>query len=157
MEREFLSPGLVHCEWSILGGFNNKYNCLAWAVGMQNVWVEGVYLENNVSTAESEPRKNGTGTNYIGIDAKYGNGDGKLDDNEIDNFFLDYGYVPVASVEDADIIYYDGYHAAKRRNCGCGEGRWEMFESKCGAYFTIEHVYDKISNYGAPARYYRKQ
>ena len=146
-------PGLVRCEWSITGGPSKYYNCLAWAVGKTDVWVNDVVEINGVSLSEIVLN----GVTYWGIDKKYGNGDGIRDIADIDSFFLaEANVVPTTSAKDATIIYYDGYHAARRMNCDCGSGCWQVFESKCGEIHRIEHVYDQLSGqYGAPARYYR--
>jgi hypothetical protein len=53
-------------------------------------------------------------------------------------------------------MYYPSYHGARRTYCGCGEGRWLMYESKCGRMERIEHVWNQVSaGYGAPGRYYK--
>lgn len=146
-------PGLVRCEWSITGGPSKYYNCLAWAVGKTDVWVNDVVKIDGVSLSEIVRG----GVTYWGIDKKYGNGDGIRDIADIDSFFLaEANVVPTTSVKDATIIYYDGYHAARRMICDCGSGCWQVFESKCGKLHRIEHVYDQLSDrYGVPARYYR--
>ena len=151
--EELFSDLLIHCEWSITGAASKYYNCLAWAVGITDVWVNDVMCNGGVS--ESEIVRNGI--TYWGIDKKYGNGDGVCDIAEIDSFFLaEANVAPTTSVKDATIIYYDQYHAARRMNCDCGSECWQVFESKCGACPRIEHVYDQLNHlYGSPVRYYR--
>lgn len=98
------------------------------------------------------------GVVFWGIDKKYGNGDGNIDIADIDNFFLaEADVVPTTSVNDASIIYYAGYHAARRKNCDCGSGCWDVFESKCGEASIIEHMWNQLEgdNYGSAARFYR--
>jgi hypothetical protein len=54
--------------------------------------------------------------------------------------------------------YYSGFHGAKRRNCDCGSPVWEMFESKCGSLWILEHGANQIGgNYGMPQFYYKKK
>ncbi|MGI6494605.1 MAG: DUF7689 domain-containing protein [Kiritimatiellia bacterium] len=73
---------------------------------------------------------------------------------------------------DAEAIYYPypgnwdylhtpppetGYHGAKKKGCTCGAGKWIMFESKCGSWEKIEHVWDQLngSSYGSAGRFYK--
>ena len=157
--RERIVLGLIFsdlkaCEWSITGEKSKYYNCLAWAVGRDDVWVDDVLMdENGVSIGECVRE----GVVHWGIDKKYGNGNGKRDLIDIDGFFLkEANAVPAMSVREATIIYYDKYHAAKKMNCDCGSGRWEVFESKCGEGRKMEHVYDQITCvYGPPVRFYK--
>jgi len=56
-------------------------------------------------------------------------------------------------------MYYSGFHAAKRKHCTCGAGKWIMFESKLGEEFSIEHVHDGLNDavYGNPNGFYKQQ
>jgi len=58
---------------------------------------------------------------------------------------------------DAQAMYYSGYHAARKKPCSCGAGKWYMFSSKCGSAERIEHVWDQLNSesYGSPIRYYK--
>jgi len=139
-------PGLVHCEWSILSGYDASYNCIAWSVDEDNFWYQKL---------DSIP-----GTNYVGIDEVYGDNDGVFEvDDDMDPFYLaKKGYTPTAvDASDALVMYFSGYHGAKRKSCSCGAGQWIMYESKCGKWERIEHVYDQLnaSSYGSPVRYYK--
>jgi len=95
----------------------------------------------------------------LGIEEEYGDNDGVFEDADMDAFYLEKkGYTPTASDEtDAQVMYYSGFHAAKRKGCACGAGKWIMFESKCGEWLGIEHVHDQLNGptYGAPVRYYK--
>jgi len=55
------------------------------------------------------------------------------------------------------VLYYSEYHGAKKKGCQCGRGKWIMYESKCGDYERIEHVWDQLNDgeYGDPIRYYK--
>lgn len=62
-----------------------------------------------------------------------------------------------AGPRDALVMYYSGFHAAKRKGCSCGAGKWIMFETKCGPYERIGHVWDQLNGtgYGEPWRFYK--
>ena len=138
-------PGLVGCEWSVTGEATISYNCIAWTVGITDKWV-------------NEIGRTGLGNNryYISIDTSYGNGDGIMTMDELDAFYDANGYT-VTDSSSADIIYYSKYHGARKKRCSDGAGKWEMFESKCGAQERIEHLRDQLNgdSYGFPVRYYK--
>ena len=144
-----LFPGLVNCEWSITGEATDSYNCIAWSVGEANVWyndVGGDYIYN--------------GVHYIGIDGKYGNNNGVLDLGDMDAFYKAKEYEPTGTnALDSDVMYYSGFHGARKKGCSDGDGKWVMYESKCGGLAKIEHVWNQLngSGYGAPVRYYKKK
>jgi hypothetical protein len=52
-----------------------------------------------------------------------------------------------------------GFHAARRKySCGCGNGEWIMYESKCGLSGGIEHRWSQSGSspsYRSPTIYYR--
>jgi hypothetical protein len=91
------------------------------------------------------------------IDVKWGNGDGKLSGEEIAAFYDAKGYVPTSRISEADVVYYAYFHAARRKRCACGDGRWFMFESKLGEKVWIEHDMDQLNGsvYGFPSRFYK--
>jgi hypothetical protein len=90
-----------------------------------------------------------------------------------DAFFSRFGFSRVYSIEDATVVYWSfaepypipeippdrpppGFHAAKRRNCSCGAGKWQIFESKLGGLERIEHVWNQLDGfYGSNHRFYR--
>jgi hypothetical protein len=151
---EAFFPNLVHCEWSVTGSATASYNCLAWAVGETSVWY-------------SAKR----------IDEDFGDNDGIFETSDVDAFYLaKKGWTPTASgPEDAKAIYWclptdwnyrvgdplptPGGHAAAKRDCACGAGKWIMFESKCGQDERIEHVWDQLDGpypaYGTLHRFYK--
>ena len=136
---------LKNCEWSVTGELDPNYNCIAWTVGLVDTWI------NNLSSDPS--------SNVIGIDEEYGNNDGVLQLNEVDNFYNAFGYLPTTE-SSAVIQYYSNFHGAKHKTeCKCGMNKWVMFESKCGAYLKIEHIKDQLSkgSYGVPVQYYKKK
>lgn len=137
--------GLVGCEWSVTGEATISYNCIAWTVGITNMWVNG--------TGITGP---GNDRYYISIDRSYGNNDGTMTVNELDAFYDANGYTPTDS-NSADIMYYSNYHGARKKNCSDGAGKWDMFESKCGGLERIEHLREQLngSSYGSPVRYYK--
>jgi hypothetical protein len=90
--------------------------------------------------------------------------DGKYTWSDIDLFYKfkkDWILIDDSSLTDeekaaqAEAMYYPSYHGARRRSCGCGAGRWIMFESKCGSLEKIEHRWDHLTNYGYPSRFYK--
>jgi hypothetical protein len=142
---EKLFPRLVHCEWSILGPQTDNYNCIAYSVDETSWWY------NPVRTVP--------GTNIKGIDQEFGDNDGNFEIEDLDKFYLTKkGWRPIAlGPGDAEAMYYSSYHAARRRRCACGLGKWIMYQSKCGGEEAIEHVWDQLngSGYGQPIRYYK--
>jgi hypothetical protein len=137
-------PSLVRCEWSITAPPSGVYNCIAWSVGETDVWYNKLY-------------HNPPGD--VGIDKEYGDDDGVFELSDMDAFYLDKkGWTPSAQgPTDAQAIYYSGFHAARKRTCACGGGRWLMFESKCGEADRIEHVWEQLNGgaYGDPVRLYK--
>ncbi|GBC99531.1 hypothetical protein HRbin17_02056 [bacterium HR17] len=140
-------PNLVRCEWSITGEATPTYNCFAWSIGVTNQWIDWE------------------------VDSVWGDNDGTLESTDFDAFYQHFGYVRTTNIADADILLYrdpsqvstinpEGItHAARRRLCNCGLGRWIMFESKCGGWERIEHRRDQLSggDYGTPFRYYKRR
>jgi len=79
--------------------------------------------------------------------------------NDVPKFYASYGYTaPATNHQDADVMYYWGYHAAIRKHCGCGWGKWIMYESKCGTAERIEHVWNQLddSGYGYSVLFYKR-
>jgi hypothetical protein len=139
-----IMPDLVGCQWSITGEADSTYNCIAWSVGETDYWYTSCVGR--------------IGTNLVGIDDTFGNQDSVLEWSDLDAFYwakkhyTPYGTGPA----DATVIYYAGFHVAFRKDCGCGDGRWLMFESKCGGLERIEHVWDQVVKpYGEAVRFYR--
>ena len=146
--------------WSFRGATDCRYNCLAWAVGRTDIWVNPVLKDSCENSIGDSMEFESNSVHYVGIDGKYGDGNGVCTQSEIDNFFLqEAGVEPTDSLSDATIIYYSNYHAARRRTCSCGRGHWIMFESKCGQGVKIEHVIDQLNGntYGTPVRFYKPQ
>ena len=153
-ERAAVQAGfsnLVHCEWSITGESNGTYNCIAWSIGdntqIYNPW---------------------------DIDLGFGNADGFFDTEDMDDFYYStMGWTPIATnAADAKAIYYpwptrwdylhesapsNGFHAAARKSCSCGGGKWIMFESKGGGGIQLEHVWNQLDGgtYGSAGRFYK--
>ena len=116
-----------------------------WTVGITDKWVNEIGI-----TGQGNDRY------YISIDTSYGNGDGIMTMDELDAFYDANGYT-VTDSSSADIMYYSKYHGARKKRCSDGAGKWEMFESKCGALERIEHLRDQLNgdSYGFPVRYYK--
>ncbi len=95
----------------------------------------------------------------IAIDDVWGNGDGIMTLPELDTFYDAKGFNHTGTGPyDSDVMFYTKFHAARKKACGCGSGKWIMFESKCGEFQRIEHVYDQLNGddaYGYPFRYYK--
>ena len=142
---------LVRCEYSITdnlavrpfsGGHRctiPEYNCIAWSVDETNVWYNPDYIAMN-----------------------YGDKDGVFELADMDDFYYKKkGWTPITSgtdeerAEQAEAMYYSGFHAARKSSCGCGSGKWIMYESKTGQCERIEHVWDQLTgSYGTPIRFY---
>ena len=77
----------------------------------------------------------------------------------MDDFYDKKGYSLTTDLAEADIIYYDGFHAAKRHNCQCGSDHLNIFASKLGQQEVVEHDQTAFKNgiYGTPSRYYKKK
>ena len=100
---------------------------------------------------------------------KWGNKDGVFEISDVDAFYEAHGLKTIATgPDDAKAMYYGdaqtggiiagaGYHGAKKTSCSCGGGQWIMFESKCGPWERIEHVWDQVngSTYSTPTRFYK--
>ncbi|MBA7624211.1 hypothetical protein ES703_31618 [subsurface metagenome] len=135
-------PNLEWGQWSITGDADDVYNCIAWSAGETDVWY------NKISNDNSDPDHPITG-----IDETFGDNDGVFEISDMDAFYDAKGYEPTGTgPEDADIMYYTGYHAAKKTDYG-------MYESKCGTWEKIDHVWDQLNGdtYGTPTRYYKQK
>jgi hypothetical protein len=162
-ENQFAS--LVRCEWSVTdhdpdGLYpDRRYNCIAWSVDESNVWYNKVLFINGQYRDEYWNQ----GVHYVSIDKKYGDGNNVFDVNDMNAFYYKKkGWTPITSgtnrqkAEQAEAMYYHSYHGARRKNCSCGDGKWIMYESKCGPMERIEHVWDQVNaGYGAPGEYYK--
>lgn len=140
---------LIGCEYSITGEHDKKYNCVAWSVDEDNVIYKGTVATPSLGVVD--------------IDLAFGNQDGLFDfENDLDPFYRKKGFELIVESENqnpemADVIYFEGDHAAKKKKCSDGKGKWFMFESKLGTNVRIEHVWDQVicGSYGKPCRYYR--
>jgi hypothetical protein len=151
-------PSLVRCEWSITVGPSPYYNCIAWSAGLTDRWVEQTIYEPGIGFV---PDKWENGVYKVSIDKMYGDGNDIFVMADLDAFYAtEAGVSPTATgPEDATVMYYDGYHGARKMNCACGSGKWIMYESKCGEGEQLEHRHDQLDNstigYGARTRYYK--
>lgn len=153
--------GLVDCEWSITSGvfdgtLDPSYNCIDWSIGEYNTWYNPQAIDLKV---------NG------------GNGDGVFESTDMTGFYLKKKGWTLCTGQDpagAKAMYYPyptnwdftnypdnspstGFHAAARRNCSCGAGKWVMYESKCGKYGRLEHVWNQLDRvYGAVTKMFYK-
>ena len=151
--NDFARLDLVGCEWSVLSSTRTwTYNCIAWSVGENNVWYNSEGADTGTYIV------NGESVYVVNIAKDYGNKDGTFNNNKIIDFYQKKGYDLIEGANNADVVYYSGYHGAKKRNCSCGSGKCLMFESKCGSMGRVEHPYDKIGGiYGNPALYWKKR
>jgi len=150
-------PSLLRCEWSVTGGTTLTYNCIAWSAGLTHRWVDPtIFIPGVGHVAEAW---DSYGVRHVSIDKAYGDGDNVFETSDLDAFYAkEASLTPTASgPSDATVMYYDGYHAARKKGCWCGAGKWIMYESKCGSAERIEHVCDQLdgSSYGARIRYYK--
>jgi hypothetical protein len=160
-------PKLVDCEWSITAeptprpntpGYNaaNFYNCFAWSVGETNTWYNDIRPNPNWPTS-------------VGIDQFFGNNNGVFElVEDLDKFYAAKGYQLMAKVgqdDRPDIMYYDGKHAAAKKNALLAPGipLSQLYESKLGWVHRIEHVWNQLDGstnplpgYGNRVRYYKK-
>jgi hypothetical protein len=146
-------PKLIGYEWSIIGPTDDRYNCIAYSVGLidRRVYDIGNESRNSRSQRQQQPQ-------IVSIDRSYSNGDGILQKSEIDEFFWREARVKQTFQNDPDtkIIYYSGYHAAKSHSCNSDSNKWKMFESKCGELWILEHRAEQIGgSYGSPLYYYK--
>lgn len=123
---------------SMVSGFNNGFNCIAWSVGITDRWV---WNEIDV---------NADGTSSLG---------------EFILFYKKHGYTPTSSEKNADIALFalqegQGYrvtHAAKRNKKYPNRDIWT---SKMGQGGIIEHrglsVFQN-SPYGLPIVLFRRE
>ena len=161
---------IIHCEWSVTAPESSTYNCIAWSVGWTDRWVEPLILDRLGNSIKE--RRNMGGLLLVGIDGYDPDPSGpscSFNPNSyalpferqrkiLDNFYYETcGLIPTTGPEDAVVMYYEKYHAARRKNCACGNGKWLMFESKNGPSFRIEHVFDQLDgkSYGNRIRYYK--
>jgi hypothetical protein len=105
----------------------------------------------------------------IVIDVQWGDGNGIMTTSELDAFYDAKGYIPSTiqpgspltnpPTGDVVVMFYSGFHGARKKGCSCGQGKWIIYESKCGEWYKIEHVWDQLngSSYGIPSRYYRNK
>jgi hypothetical protein len=153
LQREAIFPALVGCEYSITAPQSLDYNCIAWSVEIINevIWWQ--------------------------VDQDYGDDDDVLESSDFDAFYDFYGYTLTGDIDEADILLYNDppgppenpegiEHAARvvgsdvTEGCGCGAGKWIMFESKLGDFERLEHRRDQLNGpsfaYGWPFRFYKK-
>lgn len=156
-ERSF---PLKRCEWSIIDNrVTHSYNCIAFSVD-EYIWY-----------------------NPSDIDWIYGDKDYIFEDSDMDDFYDNkkvWSLISSGTDEEkanrAEAMYYSygvpwnygagdpepgpGYHAARRYRCMCelsSGDKWIIYESKCGPWEMIEHIWDQLngSSYGNPDRFYK--
>ncbi len=127
-----------HLEVSMVSGFNNGYNCIAWSVGITDRW------------------------GWTEIDTNY---DGTSSLAEFIRFYAKHGFTPTSSENEADVALFalkqgEGYkvtHAAKRNSKYPNRDIWT---SKMGQGGIIEHRGLSVfrnSPYGLPIVLFRKE
>jgi len=122
-------PELVGTDWRIVGEADGTYNCIGSAVG-ENEWY-----------------------NKSDIDGQFGDNDGIYEKSDFDDFMDAKGYEPTDSEADADVVYYDKYHAAGKNQETGG------FESKLGSEVKITHDPDDLTGdtYGEIEQNYKRK
>ena len=86
-----------------------------------------------------------------------GNNNGIFESSDVVAFYNSKGYEQTTASL-ATIMYYENYHAAKKKSCSCGAGKWDMWESKAGTSSQVlEHRRDQLngSTYGLPTLYFK--
>ena len=153
-------------EWGyVSGSANSEYNCIAYAIKtppkINNIyfWVTDAVptLFGLTPSNPTMPSLNGTGC-ITSIDT-FGNNNGIFEDSDIDLFFTHSywgGNTTAASISVSKILFYSGFHAAKKssRTDGCYPS-WNMFESKCGEEEIIIHRAEQLTG-GAYGNIYKK-
>ncbi len=147
---EQLNPNLRRCEWSMIGPSSTAYNCMAYAVDDVNHFYNQAMIHG------------------------FWGGPGTTLEQDVVRFFADQDLQlnrqrpwgpqfrllqgEEATLENADVIYYSGFHAAKKRNCGCGLGKWDnlMFAGKDAQFDVMEHIWNQISA-GQPRFLFQRQ
>jgi len=149
-----VGPNLRRCQYSITDNLATRpwsggkrctipeYNCIAWSVDESGSYYSKTYIAHN-----------------------YGNPINDIfEDDDMDDFYYQKkGWTKITSGEDeeraqqAEAMYYSGYHAARKRSCSCGAGKWIMYDSKCGQGEKIEHVWNQLNGsfFGNPVRFYK--
>ena len=77
---------------------------------------------------------------------------------ELDAFYAAKGYLPTGTdAKNADVMFYSGFHGARKKNCLCQTILQPVFESKCGEGPKIEHLCSQLNGmtYGTPIRFYK--
>ncbi len=154
----FLSdfPNLIDNEWGyVSGSANPEYNCIAYAIKsppkINNVYF---WVNDAVSTLYGltpsnpvMPSMNGNGCE-TSMDT-FGNNNGVFENSDIDAFFTHPYWgnnVTASTVSESKILYYSGFHAAKKSNRADGcYSSWNMFESKCGEEEIIIHRAEQLN------------
>ena len=144
---------LVRCEYSITGERDfqyvdgqkipvtgKQYNCIAWAVGVPTpVGVNASIDEGWIEQQYDPPPFDGRVT-YKGMNLFF-NARGLTCINPDRPLTIE-------DIKNAKVLLYPlgtKFHAAKRSECSCGDGKWIMYESKLGPEWRIEHVWDQLS------------
>lgn len=148
-------PRLVGAEWSVTNPSDGSYNCIANSVGLSNVWIADTMLGclsfPCISMDSYKPFDHPDPTQTW-------NNNGQFDyPNDVNHFYVDvYKCKEAKGPDDADIIFYSGFHAA-RKVTDANADKWLMFESKLGGNIRIEHEYSQIEDsiYGTPVLYYK--
>lgn len=145
---------LVGCEWSVTGESNIYYNCIAWVVNKTDrVYEKAIVNQYGIPIPGYI---DGNGIHRFSIDYFSDIPDGFWSIDDFDSFMKkELSFVPADTISAAEVIYYSGFHAAKRKGCSCGSPQWRMFESKMGSYIRIEHLPEQLTEYGTPFRFYR--
>ncbi len=147
---------LVDNEWGYVNGSaNEEYNCIAYAIKtppkINNIYF---WVNDAVPTSFGLTPSNPTMPSLIGNGCvtsmdTFGNNNGVFENSDIDAFFT-HSYwgnnVTASTVSESKILYYSGFHAAKKssRANGCYPS-WNMFESKCGEEEIIIHRAEQLN------------
>ena len=154
--EEIVGTNLRRCQYSITGNLATRpwsggkrctipeYNCIAWSVDESGSWYSKIYIAHN-----------------------YGNPiNDVFEIEDMDDFYYKRkAWLDIASGTDeekaaqAEALYYSNFHAARKKSCGCGAGKWIMYDSKCGQGEKIEHVWNQLNGslYGNPVRFYKTE
>ena len=169
-------PNLVDCEYSVLGPRDVTFNCWAWSTQRTDAWVGAPFYTDTTIPADVTVNKivRPNGVTYIDIGRMWGGNLGPWTATDFDAYYAaagmepgqtlpNYKFVPTTSIDDAEILLYsigaDITHGARLHSpTQSGMGKWRMFESKCGQWERIEHLFDQLDggDYGSVFRKYKR-
>jgi len=147
-------PNLIDCQWSVLDGETDLYNCIGWSIGSPSAWIGGVRKGVYPGHAKFIDEM-GFDVDETGAD----NSPGELKPKEVTAFYVSWAFTPCeADDPECEVVYFSKFHAARKSGHSHGDGMWNLYQSKLSRFERIEHVLEQISGteYGAPSLFFKK-